>query len=83
MVDTLRYWDGEHWSDHTAPAPQAPTQAALVSTWKIASGVALGMVAVIAGLVFLGSVVSADDDLDCARDNADRAMNGQPLRDCG
>lgn len=82
MVDTLRYWDGEHWTEHTAPAPQAPIQAASVSTWKIASGVAVGLLSVIALLVFLGQCAAEQSRSDCLIENVNRAADGRPLIDC-
>lgn len=79
MANTLRYWDGEHWSEQVAPAQPAPQQ---MSTTKIARGVALGVAAVVAAIVVIYGVTSADDDFDCAGENADLVTSGLPAKDC-
>lgn len=79
MANTLRYWDGEQWRDQIAPAHPPAQQ---VSTTKIARGVALGVAVVVAGVVVIYGITSADDELDCSKENADRVTSGLPAKDC-
>lgn len=58
MAHTQRYWDGEHWTDHIAPA--APPAPQTTSTLKIARGVALGLLAGMAALWFISYSTSSD-----------------------
>lgn len=77
--DALRYFDGESWTSQLKPLE--PTRPA--ETWQIAVGVAVGILlaALVIGLVV--GMVKTDDSQDCANDNADRALSGEPLQDCG
>ncbi len=81
MAGTRRYWDGETWTDHVAPAEQKPPRQ--TSAWTIARGVALGIGVVIAALVFLGRCQADQSRADCLSENVDRAMSGLPALDCG
>ncbi len=74
MANTRRYWDGERWTDHIAPAPVVQQPQKGVSAFTIARGVALGIAALIAIIWVVGTVVSADDGIDCATRNAERAL---------
>lgn len=77
----MRYWDGEQWTANESPmlAPQSSG----TSVGKIALGVILALVVVIVGVVFVVGFIGADDGIDCASENADRASQGLPLKDCG
>lgn len=77
---SLRYWDGERWTNHLAPAAPAPAKD--TSTWTIARGVALGLLAVIALLVVISRVAASDDGLECAQENVERAQQGLPALVC-
>ena len=74
---TQRYWDGETWTEHRAPLAPKASNGNLV--WKIALGI---LVAAFAIWVIYG-IAHANDDVDCASKNLDRAINGQPALDCG
>ncbi len=78
----LRYWDGARWTDNTAPSAPPAATAGGVSAWTIATGVAVGLVSVIALVLFVSSVTSADDDLECARVNVERVQRGLPALNC-
>jgi hypothetical protein len=62
MADTRRYWNGESWSEHVAPAPPAVTYVATVpggvspgleaAGWLTA--IAMPLVGFIIGLVVVG-----------------------------
>lgn len=89
MANTLRYWDGSSWTEQVAPASTAAVPAAPARAGRsgpgagvIAVGVALGIVLVILGIWFVGSLVTADDEVDCATENLQRAQDGRPLLDC-
>lgn len=77
----LRYWDGERWTEHTAPAAPAVVSAG-PSTMTIARGVALGLIVVIAAIFFVSRVASSNDGLDCATHSAERVQQGLPALDC-
>lgn len=80
--DRLRYWDGEKWTEHTAPASPTPPPSAGPGTLTIARGVAIGVAVVLVALFVLWRIAAADDGVDCATKNADRALAGQPALDC-
>jgi hypothetical protein len=80
MPRTQRYWDGNAWTDHVAPADSGSGRQ--VSTLTIARGVALGIGIAIAGFVILGQIAGADDSLECETDNADRVLAGLPPEPC-
>jgi uncharacterized protein DUF2510 len=76
MAGTQRYWDGENWTDHVAPLTPAPTPTLSgPSVFTIAAGVALGVVALIVGIWLVVSLVTANDDLDCATKNAEHGQH--------
>lgn len=79
MPGTRGYWDGEKWTDHVAPvAPEAETRRSSWSVLVIAGGILLAAVVI----WFAYSLATANDDLDCATQNADRATDGQAPIDC-
>jgi hypothetical protein len=79
MPGTQRYWDGAQWTDRVAPIPP---QAERVGVLTIARGVALGVAAVVAGVAVWVGVSGANDDSDCAIENAQRTMDGLSTQDC-
>lgn len=80
MANTLRYWDGKAWTDQVAPAPvAAPPSRSGPGVFTIAVGVLLAVL--LCAIVY--TMATANDGLDCATENADRARDGQPLLDCG
>lgn len=79
-----RYWNGEQWTDRRA---EAVPQKSGPSAWTIGRGVAIGILAVIGLLYFLGQAngmfgFGGPSDLECAIENADRAAAGLPAADC-
>lgn len=82
MAQTRRYWDGNAWTDKIAPAEPARRPDSGPSTSKIAGGVALGVIAAALAAWFVVGVATADDDMECATDNAERALAGEPTLDC-
>lgn len=83
---TLRFHDGERWTQHLAPSapPQAPAPAPSggASFWKIALAVATGIAVVIAVLMIWSSMESANDGVECSTENVERALDGRPARYC-
>lgn len=88
MADTQRYWDGEAWTDHIAPSGAsrpggpAPQPGGGTGVMTIAMGIIVAVV--LLGLVgwLVYGVVTADDDLDCATESAERVLDGLPPLDC-
>ena len=62
MPGTQRYWTGEAWSDHVAPAA---TSQPSMSAWKGIRIVAVGILAALA-VVWVVVQLSRPSDLDCA-----------------
>jgi Protein of unknown function (DUF2510) len=84
MVGTLRYWDGNAWTVQVAPAAAPPpASSGGPGVLTIAAGVVLGVAVLILGIWFILGVVTANDDLECATENAQRVQDGRPLLDCG
>lgn len=54
MVNTLRYWDGNDWTDQTTMMPPPQHYQQPTSSATIALGVAGGIALVLVILVFLG-----------------------------
>lgn len=84
MAQTLRYWDGENWTESTAPAPAAVTAAPASSgpgVFTIARGVALGLIIVIVAIYFIYENTK-ETRFDCLMDNIDRLETGEPQRIC-
>lgn len=75
--NTRRYWDGQQWTEQrtekVAPAP---------GFWTLTRAIAVGILIALACVVAFYSLVHSNDDLQCAGENADRAMNGEPQLDC-
>lgn len=84
MPGTQRYWDGDGWTDHVAPfAPVVKVaESERTGTFTIARGVALGLVAVIVLVLLVNQWVTADDELDCSIENAQRSLDGLTSREC-
>ena len=83
MPGSLGYWDGDGWTEHVAPGPAPnvppPKQTSVLT---VASGVALGLILVIALVMIAVQFASANDDIECATENAERAIDGRPTLDC-
>lgn len=76
MQDTLGFWDGQQWTDQTQPARSA-------AETKSRRTLVVIVLAVVAIFAFAGwQVVTADDDLRCATERAEAAMDGLPRPDC-
>lgn len=83
MANTRRYWDGEQWTEHRAPEEQVTVAAgSSAGFWTITRAVTVGILVAIAAVWIFYSIAHSNDGLDCATENADRAMNGQALVDC-
>jgi len=83
MANTLRYWDGQRWTDQVAPGPApAPVRVEKHGGPGVVT-IAAGILLAVFVMWFIYSMEHSNDDLDCANQNAERAMNGQPLLDCG
>ena len=61
---------------------EAPTQTTGPSVFKIAAGVALGLIAALFVLFVVVSAATGNDGADCALDNAERTSAGLAARDC-
>ncbi|GAB3988934.1 DUF2510 domain-containing protein [Nocardioides marmoraquaticus] len=68
---SLRFWNGNEWTDQRAPLPQRQQG---VSTQKLVTGVGLGVLAA-AGAIWFLIQVSQPSELDCAVQEAERAMD--------
>ena len=80
MAGTQRYWDGARWTEHRAPMPAR--QASGTSTGKIVGAILLSVLILVVVGGFAFAVVTADDELQCASENAERSMDGLPPADC-
>lgn len=56
MANTLRYWDGQKWTDQVAPAPAATTG---VNYGRVFLAIVLGLLVAI-GLLWMGLYVMTD-----------------------
>ena len=75
--DTLRYWDGDGWTDRVMPTERKGT-----SILKLAGGVALGNI-VAATVLWVGyGLVGPGSAADCISQNFERAQNGTALVEC-
>lgn len=81
MPGTQRYWDGERWSGHVAPAAQTQTPRP-TSSGPSALVIALGVLIAISVVWVVYNVSTASQGIQCANDNADRVLNGQAAQDC-
>ncbi len=81
-----RYWDGSRWTDDVAPLGAAPQPRSNgLSIWTIAIGVALGVVAVIVGLVVINGFADeneTDDLIACVSRNNELREQGEPTYPC-
>lgn len=66
MADTQRYWDGERWSDHVAPANAAPAadlearrQSSNLETWGWLGAIFLTPVGFVIAIVMMSRGQSA------------------------
>jgi hypothetical protein len=82
MADTRRYWDGQKWTDHIAPAETKRPAPKQTGALTIARGVALGIAAVIGGLMFLYSCQSDEAWAACDQRSVERVSLGLPALDC-
>lgn len=76
-ADGRFYLDDGHW--RPLPTQQARPAFRATSPWVVMLGVLLA--AVILWVIY--TAVQAKQDNDCVVDNADRALAGEPLKDCG
>ena len=77
----LRYWDGQQWTDHTAPAqPQAPTQPQPAKSGMSGGAKALLVIGIVlaVGLVGCGALVAL---IATAADEADEAIEEEQARE--
>lgn len=66
MANTQRYWDGQRWSDQSAPAtPAAPASPSGLGMQKGIAMVAIGILAATAA-VFTVYRISQPSDIECA-----------------
>jgi hypothetical protein len=83
MRNTLRLWDGEHWTQQMVPTPP---EAKPVGVLAIAQGVSLGMIVATAALYFIAqflfAITGADDTLECQTKSADRVLADLSPLDC-
>lgn len=79
LANTLCFWDGSKWTDDVAPYMPSPKAVGFLT---IAQGVALGTLVAALASALIFNVVTADDGLDCATENVDRALAGLPALDC-
>lgn len=80
MAGTQRYWDGARWTEQVAPMPvgSKPARKPVIGVLAVAGGILLAFAIMWAGY----ALVTADNDLDCATKNADRALDGRRALDC-
>jgi hypothetical protein len=78
LHNTVAYWDGDKWTDKSAPSPQPAGPGVLT----IARGVAVGVAAVIAASALIYNVAHSNDDLECATENVNRVESGLPALNC-
>lgn len=76
--DALRYFDGEEWTSRLKPV-----ESRSIETWQIAIGVAVGILIAAVAIALVVGMAKNNDAQDCANENADRAINGQAVQDCG
>lgn len=78
-VNIQRYWDGEKWTEQVQPM-SADTASGVTRGVLTAALVVVGVL-LVCWVVY--SLAHANDDLDCATENAERSATGQPPLDCG
>lgn len=73
-----RYYDGSAWTDQVAYAlaPQKPDSV------RQAVVIAVGILVAAAVVWFVYGLMTANDDLECATENAERVQSGLPTEDC-
>jgi len=78
-----KFWDGTSWTGQVAPREmqQSPKPTGADGVMKIALGVAVGLVVVLLGGWLTYGLVTANDDLECSIETANRAVDGLPA-DC-
>lgn len=79
---SLRFWDGEQWTDQRAPLPPRQ-QSSNQSVFTIARGVSLGLIlfSIISWVIYNAS--TSGDEFECMEQNYDRAMQGSSyVEDC-
>lgn len=79
MADSLRYWDGEKWTDQVAPATPKKEKGGVSTTAK---GVTIGVLVAAAVTYFAVSIANENSEQECSARNTERAIAGLPADDC-
>ena len=77
--ESLRYWDGRHWTSNVMMKPQPPQTQSLtsgVSTWKGIRIVAVGILAAVA-TIWVVYQFSQPSELECSTQRLQYEMGGR------
>ena len=68
---TLRFWDGERWTDQRQ---LMPAQRQSMPIWKLSLAIGCTILGVVGVLLFVGNLVQSNRDLDCTTQQVEYSM---------